>query len=209
MAASAADSTAVTGDDAPEHGVDCRVVQQQPGPATEEEEEVVVRAQRGAHVAQAAERGHEANAAHDVRGRRLQPFRPHQLLNQDLGVEAELDPIHLAATAVAVMPRIPRRPSEEARRGAYMPPGVDTARSRRRREDRLLALRRRNRDAGLFKRRRDEPPLLPAPVGAPSEAAAPVTDGTAPPPPPSGPSAPPPAPPGADSPRTAADSELA
>ncbi|CAM0907531.1 unnamed protein product [Alopecurus aequalis] len=105
------------------------------------------------------------------------------------------------------MPRIPRRSSEEARRGAYKPPGVDAGRSRRRREDRLLALRRRNRDAGLFKRRRDEPTLAPAAVGAPSEAAAPATEGAASPPP-SGPTAPPSAPPDVDCPRTAADSEL-
>ena len=135
-------------------------------------------------------------------------FRPHQLLNQHgAGIEAELDPIYLAATAVAVMPRIPRRPSEEARRGSYKPPGIDAGRSRRRREDRLLALRRRNRDAGLFKRRRDEPALVPAAVGAPAEADAPATEGAACPPP-SGPSVPPSAPPDVDCPRTAADSEV-
>ncbi|KAI5009122.1 hypothetical protein ZWY2020_010170 [Hordeum vulgare] len=102
------------------------------------------------------------------------------------------------------MPRVPRRPSDEARRGAYKPPGVDAARSRRRREDRLLALRRRNRDAGLFKRRREEPSLAPAPVAPPSDAAA---DATAPPPPP-GPSSPPSSPPPADALRAAADAEL-
>ncbi|XP_044964243.1 importin subunit alpha-1a-like isoform X1 [Hordeum vulgare subsp. vulgare] len=102
------------------------------------------------------------------------------------------------------MPRVPRRPSDEARRGAYKPPGVDAARSRRRREDRLLALRRRNRDAGLFKRRREEPSLAPAPVAPPSDAAA---DATAPPPPP-GPSSAPSSPPPADALRAAADAEL-
>ncbi|KAM3392311.1 hypothetical protein ACQJBY_013437 [Aegilops geniculata] len=102
------------------------------------------------------------------------------------------------------MPRVPRRPSDEARRGAYKPPGVDAARSRRRREDRLLALRRRNRDAGLFKRRREEPSLTPAPVVPPSDVAA---DATAPPPAPEPPS-PPSSPPPADALRAAADAEL-
>uniref|UniRef100_A0A453AM41 IBB domain-containing protein n=1 Tax=Aegilops tauschii subsp. strangulata TaxID=200361 RepID=A0A453AM41_AEGTS len=102
------------------------------------------------------------------------------------------------------MPRVPRRPSDEARRGAYKPPGVDAARSRRRREDRLLALRRRNRDAGLFKRRREEPSLTPAPVVPPPDAAA---DATAPPPS-SEPSSPPSSPPPADALRAAADAEL-
>ncbi|CAD6216609.1 unnamed protein product [Miscanthus lutarioriparius] len=54
------------------------------------------------------------------------------------------------------MPRAPRRQSGEARRVAYKS-RVDFSRSRRRREDDLLALRRLDRDAGLFKRRRDEP----------------------------------------------------
>ncbi|XP_003559766.1 importin subunit alpha-1b isoform X1 [Brachypodium distachyon] len=103
------------------------------------------------------------------------------------------------------MPRIPRRPSDEARRAAYRPPGVDCGRSRRRRLDHILVLRRRNRDAGLFKRRRDEP--APAPVAAPSEPAADAT-ATALPPPSSGPSSPPSVPPDVDAPRTAADSEL-
>ncbi|XBI98848.1 hypothetical protein VPH35_019039 [Triticum aestivum] len=102
------------------------------------------------------------------------------------------------------MPRVPRRPSDEARRGAYKPPGVDAARSRRRREDRFLALRRRNRDTGLFKRRREEPSLTPAPVVPPSDAAA---DATAPPPPPE-PSSPPSSPPPADALRAAAEAEL-
>jgi hypothetical protein len=70
------------------------------------------------------------------------------------------------------MPRAPRRQSDEARRGAYKP-HVDFSRSRRRREDGLLALRRLNRDTRLFKRRRDEPApavpvfdLTPTPVEA-------------------------------------------
>lgn len=52
------------GDDAPEHRVDGRVVEQQPGPAAEE---VVGRAQRGARVPQPPERGHEAATAHHAR----------------------------------------------------------------------------------------------------------------------------------------------
>ncbi|TVU37179.1 hypothetical protein EJB05_10480 [Eragrostis curvula] len=64
------------------------------------------------------------------------------------------------------MPRAPRRPSDEARRATYKP-RVDFNRSRRRREDGLLALRRLDRDAGLFKRRRDEPTLVPTSATAP------------------------------------------
>ncbi|WVZ67123.1 hypothetical protein U9M48_016248 [Paspalum notatum var. saurae] len=74
------------------------------------------------------------------------------------------------------MPRAPRRPSEEARRGAYKP-RVDFSRSRRRREDGLLALRRLERDTGLFKRRRDEPArAVPTsdPAPTPAEAAPPA-----------------------------------
>ena len=74
------------------------------------------------------------------------------------------------------MPRAPRRQSGEARRGAYKA-RVDFSRSRRRREDDLLALRRLDRDAGLFKRRRDEPsPAVPAsdPAPVPVEAAPPA-----------------------------------
>ncbi|KAL5198576.1 hypothetical protein ABZP36_002088 [Zizania latifolia] len=98
------------------------------------------------------------------------------------------------------MPRAPRRPSEETRLAAYKP-GVDVARSRRRREDRLLAVRRRNRDAGLFKCRRDEP--TPAPAATPSQADVPATTS----PPSSGPSSPPSSP-HAEGPRTATDPEL-
>lgn len=118
--------------------------------------------------------------------------------------ETKQSPTRAYLAASAAMPRVPRRPSDEARRGAYKPPGVDATRSRRRREDRLLALRRRNRDAGLFKRRREEPTLTPAPVVPPSDAAA---DATAPPPS-SEPSSPPSSPPPADALRAAADAEV-
>ncbi|XP_062187754.1 importin subunit alpha-1b-like isoform X1 [Phragmites australis] len=104
------------------------------------------------------------------------------------------------------MPRAPRRPSHEARRGAYKP-RVDFILSRqRRREDGLLALRRLDRDAGLFKRRRDEPTPAPtsAPAPTPAEATAPAASSL----PPSGPSSPPSSPPDAAAPRNAAESEL-
>ncbi|KAL6657332.1 hypothetical protein ACP70R_005112 [Stipagrostis hirtigluma subsp. patula] len=70
--------------------------------------------------------------------------------------------------------RAPRRPSDEPRRATYKP-RVDFTRSRRRREDGLLALRRLDRDAGLFKRRRDGPAPAPAPAppSAPPDPAAP------------------------------------
>ncbi|KAF8749342.1 hypothetical protein HU200_012672 [Digitaria exilis] len=100
------------------------------------------------------------------------------------------------------MPRAPRRPSDEARRGAYKP-RVDFSRSRRRREDGLLALRRLDRDAGLFKRRRDESaPAVHAtdPAPPPSEEAPPAASAL-PPPTPS-------LPPDAAAPRDAAESEL-
>nr|CAB3459022.1 unnamed protein product [Digitaria exilis] len=100
------------------------------------------------------------------------------------------------------MPRAPRRPSDEARRGAYKP-RVDFSRSRRRREDGLLALRRLDRDAGLFKRRRDESaPAVHAtdPAPPPSEEAPPASSAL-PPPTPS-------LPPDAAAPRDAAESEL-
>ena len=100
------------------------------------------------------------------------------------------------------MPRAPRRQSGEARRGAYKS-RVDFSRSRRRREDDLLALRRLDRDAGLFKRRRDElAPAVPAsdPAPAPAEAA-----------PPAGitrPTLTPSSPPDVAAPRNAAESEV-
>uniref|UniRef100_K3ZSE5 Importin subunit alpha n=1 Tax=Setaria italica TaxID=4555 RepID=K3ZSE5_SETIT len=100
------------------------------------------------------------------------------------------------------MPRAPRRPSDEARRGAYKP-RVDFSRSRRRREDGLLALRRLDRDAGLFKRRRDETsPAVHAsdPAPAPAEADPPAASAR---PPPTISS-----PPDAAAPRNAAESEL-
>jgi len=102
------------------------------------------------------------------------------------------------------MPRAPRRPSDEARRGAYKP-RVDFSRSRRRREDGLLALRRLDRDAGLFKRRRDET----APAIHASDPA-PTSDEEAPPaynarPPPGSPSPPDPS---APRNRNAAESEV-
>ncbi|CAM0145037.1 unnamed protein product [Urochloa decumbens] len=100
------------------------------------------------------------------------------------------------------MPRAPRRPSDEARRGAYKP-RVDFSRSRRRREDGLLALRRLDRDAGLFKRRRDETsPAVHAsdPAPTPAEVESPAA-GARPPPTPS-------SPPDAEAPRDAAESEL-
>ncbi|KAL6896641.1 hypothetical protein ACP4OV_007213 [Aristida adscensionis] len=102
------------------------------------------------------------------------------------------------------MPRTPRRPSDEARRAIYKP-RVDFTRSRRRREDGLLALRRRDRDAGLFKRRRDEAAAAPpAPAPAPAEATA-DGDGSRSPP---GPSSAPAPPPEAAAPRDTAESEL-
>uniref|UniRef100_A0A0E0LQ10 Importin subunit alpha n=1 Tax=Oryza punctata TaxID=4537 RepID=A0A0E0LQ10_ORYPU len=106
------------------------------------------------------------------------------------------------------MPRAPPpRPSEDARLAAYKP-GVDVARSRRRREDRLLAVRRSNRDAGLFKRRRDEPTPSPIPharAATPSSQADDVPTTTSPPS--SEPSSPPSSPPAqAVSPPAAADS---
>lgn len=112
----------------------------------------------------------------------------------------------------AAMPRAPPpRPSEDARLAAYKP-GVDVARSRRRREDRLLAVRRSNRDAGLFKRRRDEPtptPIPPARAATPSSQADDVpTTTTATSPPSSAPSSPPSSPPAESVPPTAADSEV-
>ncbi|CAL5060950.1 unnamed protein product [Urochloa decumbens] len=100
------------------------------------------------------------------------------------------------------MPRAPRRPSDEARRGAYKP-RVDFSRSRRRREDGLLSLRRLDRDAGLFKRRRDETsPAVHAsdPAPTPAEAESPAA-GARPPPTPSSPA-------DAAAPRDAAESEL-
>ncbi|CAN6219993.1 unnamed protein product [Urochloa humidicola] len=100
------------------------------------------------------------------------------------------------------MPRAPRRPSDEARRGAYKP-RVDFSRSRRRREDGLLALRRLDRDAGLFKRRRDETsPAVHAsdPAPTPAEAESPAASARPPPTPSS--------PPDAAAPRDAAESEL-
>ncbi|OEL26670.1 Importin subunit alpha-4 [Dichanthelium oligosanthes] len=96
------------------------------------------------------------------------------------------------------MPRAPRRPSDEARRGAYKP-RVDFSRSRRRREDGLLALRRLDRDAGLFKRRRDEPVPASDPAPDPAETAPPASSDH---PPPSS------SPPDAAAPRNAAESEL-
>ncbi|CAD6222427.1 unnamed protein product [Miscanthus lutarioriparius] len=100
------------------------------------------------------------------------------------------------------MPRAPRRQSGEARLGAYKS-RVDFSRSRRRREDDLLALRRLDRDAGLFKRRRDEPaPTVPAsdPAPAPAEAAPPAGN--------TRPTLPPSSPPDVAAPRNAAESEL-
>jgi hypothetical protein len=104
------------------------------------------------------------------------------------------------------MPRAPRRPSDEARRGAYKP-RVDFGRSRRRRrEDGLLALRRLDRDAGLFKRRRDETAHASASASASDPApAAPGAD------PPAAGALPPPAvspPPDAAAPRDAAEAEV-
>ncbi|XP_025803760.1 importin subunit alpha-1b-like isoform X2 [Panicum hallii] len=100
------------------------------------------------------------------------------------------------------MPRAPRRPSDEARRGAYKP-RVDFSRSRRRREDGLLALRRLDRDAGLFKRRRDETaPAVHASDTAPtSDEEAPPASNARPPPGSS-------LPPDPAAPRNAAESEL-
>lgn len=100
------------------------------------------------------------------------------------------------------MPRAPRRQSDEARRGAYKP-RVDFSRSRRRREDGLLALRRLNRDTGLFKRRRDEPaPAVPASDLTPTRAeAAPFAGITRP-------AFTPSSPPDVAAPRDAAESEL-
>lgn len=100
------------------------------------------------------------------------------------------------------MPRAPRRQSDEARRGAYKP-RVDFSRSRRRREDGLLALRRLNRDTGLFKRRRDEPaPVVPASDLTPTRAeAAPFAGITRP-------AFTPSSPPDVAAPRDAAESEL-
>ncbi|KAG2639170.1 importin subunit alpha-1b-like [Panicum virgatum] len=100
------------------------------------------------------------------------------------------------------MPRAPRRPSDEARRGAYKP-RVDFSRSRRRREDGLLALRRLDRDAGLFKRRRDETaPTVHASDPAPTsvEEAPPASNARPPP----GSSSPP----DPSAPRNAIESEL-
>lgn len=100
------------------------------------------------------------------------------------------------------MPRAPRRQSDEARRGAYKP-RVDFSRSRRRREDGLLALRRLNRDTGLFKRRRDEPaPAVPASDLTPTRAeTAPFAGITRP-------AFTPSSPPDVAAPRDAAESEL-
>lgn len=100
------------------------------------------------------------------------------------------------------MPRAPRRQSDEARRGAYKP-RVDFSRSRRRREDGLIALRRLNRDTGLFKRRRDEPaPVVPASDLTPTRAeAAPFAGITRP-------AFTPSSPPDVAAPRDAAESEL-
>jgi len=100
------------------------------------------------------------------------------------------------------MPRAPRRPSDEARRGAYKP-RVDFSRSRRRREDGLLALRRLDRDAGLFKRRRDETaPTVHASDPAPTsvEEAPPASNARPPP----GSSSPP----DPSAPRNATESEV-
>lgn len=100
------------------------------------------------------------------------------------------------------MPRAPRRQSGEARRGAYKS-RVDFSRSRRRREDDLLALRRLDRDAGLFKRRRDEPaPAVPASDPTPAPAEAPAPAGT------TRPTVTPSSPPDVAAPRNAAESEV-
>ncbi|GJN10635.1 hypothetical protein PR202_ga28746 [Eleusine coracana subsp. coracana] len=101
------------------------------------------------------------------------------------------------------MPRAPRRPSEDSRPATYKP-RVDFTHSRRRREDSLLALRRLDRDAGLFKSRRDDPATAPTSAHSPAPAEAHAASSRPPP----GPSSPPSSPPDAAAPRDAAESEL-
>ncbi|KAK3128075.1 hypothetical protein QOZ80_7AG0582290 [Eleusine coracana subsp. coracana] len=101
------------------------------------------------------------------------------------------------------MPPAPRRPSEDTRRATYKP-RVDFTHSRRRREDSLLALRRLDRDAGLFKRRRDDPATAPTSAHAPAPTEAHAASSLPPP----GSSSPPSSPPDAAAPRDAAESEL-